>query len=50
MELLSDRRQRPPILGFGEEVVAGALVVNRSSCEHPTEGKKNQVLFRDLLL
>ena len=47
-ELLSDSRQRPLILGFGGEVVARALVVNKSLCEHPTEGKKNQVLFRDL--
>lgn len=47
-ELLSDSRQRPLLLAFGGEVVAGALVVSGSLCEHPTEGKKNQVLFRDL--
>lgn len=37
-ELLPDGRQRPPLLAFGGEVVAGALVVSRSLCEHPTKG------------
>lgn len=45
--LLSKSRPRPLILAFGGEVVAGVLVVNRSLCEHPTEGKKKQVLLRD---
>lgn len=35
---------RQMLSSLREKAVAGALVVNRSLCEHPTKGKKKQDL------